>query len=171
MNEPIIYRGDNFRKFLIDRYAMGFDYDMIAKEFEELHGITISTKDVGTILEKADGEIKAREQEINEIYSSTNLFAQLDGIRRELNKVRERALDRDDLRSYAQLTNSSLKAVELLLKAVDGFRKREEQKVLLVQQNNYYAIELLEKDGIIKIVDTSKLKRLMGADEHGEKKE
>jgi len=44
----------------------------------------------------------------------------------------------------------------------EKFRTREDTKTLVAVQNNYFAIEVLVKDGLIEVKDEAKLKEILG---------
>lgn len=160
-----IYRGTAFKKYLIDRYAMGFDPERIAEEFERDQKIPISQKEVESLLGGCEKEIIEREQELLKELTSKNLFSALSTIKEQLDDVRELVKSDGDYKTYAQLTNSSIKSLEVIMQSTENFKKRQETARLVAVQNNYYAIQILEKDGLIKVVDEPRLREILGAEE------
>lgn len=155
-------------EFLIDRFAMGLDFEYIAAEFEALYGLPLTKDDADKILEQTanyEDRIKQRELEIREYFSSRNFLLQLSYFN---NIVRQRldeavASNRSkDIISYLTLL---AKSIDTFHRALDSFKKKEEQKIELIQQNNYYIFEEMQKDGIITILDKKKAKRMLGAPE------
>lgn len=158
-----LYKGSAFRKFLLDRYAMGFTTETIVQEFKSTQGIDITEKEIEDILgPDSEEEIKAREQELLQELSSGNFFTALQDIKRELQTVREFALKEKDLKSYAQLTNTMLKSIDSLISTSGAFKKKFEDQSMLQTQNNYYVLNVLQQDGLIKIIDENKLRSLWG---------
>lgn len=158
-----LYKGSAFRKFLIDRYAMGFTTDTILQEFKSSQGIDITEKEIEDIIgPDSEDEIKEREHELLKELSSGNFFSALNDIKLELQAVRQMALEDKDLKSYAQLTNTMLKSIDSLIITSGAFRKKFEDQSMLQTQNNYYVLNVLQKDGLIRIVDEEKLRSLWG---------
>jgi len=158
-----LYKGSAFRRFLIDRFAMGFDTDHIRQEFKASQGVEINDKDIDGILgPDSENDIKVREQELLAELSSTNFFEALNRIKTELESVRQIALDERDLKAYAQLTNSMLKSVEVLVATSDAFKRKFDDQQAIQTQNNFYVLNVLQKDGLIDIKDEKKLRELWG---------
>lgn len=157
-----MYRGKAFKQFLIDRYAMGFEPDAIRQEFEALMGLPVSEAEVFTILKGCDSEIRAREEELLNELRSKNVVSALLAIKEELAEVAQLAKAEKDYKTFAQLANSSMKSLEVLISMTEKFKNKEEGKKLVAVQNNYYAIEVLEKDGLIKVVEPAKLRQILG---------
>ena len=93
---------------------------------------------------------------------SQNTFSALYDIRRQLDEVRQEARASGDLKTCAQLTNSSLKSVEVLIGLTERFKSRQEQALAIGTQNNLLVINMMEKDGSIKVIDIEKVKKLLG---------
>lgn len=159
-----LYQGKAFKQFLIDRYAMGFEPSAICQEFEVLMGVPISLAEVETILKGSEPEIRAREDEINAELRSQNVIGALISIKRELAEVSALAKADQDYKTFAQLANSSMKSLEVIINMTEKFRHKDQEKKITAVQNNYYAIEVLVKDGLIEVKDEKKLKEILGAD-------
>ena len=160
-----MYRGSAFKQFLIDRLAMGFENKPICEEFEKIMGIPITEAEIETIVVSAADDIKLREQELLHELLSQNTFSALYDIRRQLDEVRQEARASGDLKTYAQLTNSSLKSVEVLIGLTERFKSRQEQQAAIGTQNNILVLNMLEKDGALKIIDVERVKRLLTSTE------
>jgi len=158
-----IYKGTAFKQFLIDRYAMGFETDQIRQEFETQMGIPISESEVDAILKGCEPEIRERENELITELKSQNVIGALLSIKQELAEVAALAKADKDYKTFAQLSNSSMKSLEVIIGMTEKFRQHENQKKITAVQNNYYAIEVLVKDGLIEVKDEKKLKEIMGA--------
>jgi hypothetical protein len=158
-----IYQGKAFKQFLIDRYAMGFEPAQICQEFERQMGVPVSESEVETILKGCAPEIQERERELVAELRSQNVMGALLKIKEELAEVASLAKADKDYRTFAQLANSSMKSLEVIISMTEKFRQRENTKKLVAVQNNYYAIEVLVKDGLIEVKDEKKLKEIMGA--------
>jgi hypothetical protein len=157
-----IYKGNAFKQFLIDRYAMGFEPVAICQEFEAQMGIPISEAEVESILKGCSNEIQAREDELIAELKSQNVVGALLSIKAELAEVASLARADKDYKTFAQLANSSMKSLEVLIGMTEKFRQHENTKKLVAVQNNYYAIEVLVKDGLIEVKDERKLKSILG---------
>jgi len=158
-----LYRGTAFRQFLIDRYAMGFEPAAICHEFGSQMGIPITESEIEAILKGCEPEIRAREDELVKELKSQNVVGALLSIKAELAEVAALAKADKDYKTFAQLSNSSMKSLEVLIGMTEKFRQHEDTKKLVAVQNNYYAIEVLVKDGLIEVKDEKKLKEIMGA--------
>ena len=158
-----IYRGKAFKQFLIDRYAMGFQPAAICQDFEVQQGVPITEAEVEGILKGCEPEIRQREDELLTELRSQNVVGALLSIKQELAEVAALAKADKDYKTFAQLANSSMKSLEVLIGMTEKFRQHENTKKLVAVQNNYYAIEVLVKDGLIEVKDEKKLKEIMGA--------
>jgi hypothetical protein len=163
-----IYKGPAFKQFLIDRYAMGFEPIAICQDFENQMGIPIKEAEVEAILKGSDAEIRAREDELIKELLSQNVVGALLSIKQELAEVAALAKADKDYKTFAQLSNSSMKSLEVLIGMTEKFRQHENTKKVTAIQNNYYAIEVLVKDGLIEVKDEKKLKEIMGATDEKE---
>jgi len=164
-----IYKGKAFKQFLIDRYAMGFEPLAICQDFENQMGIQITETEVETILKGCEPEIRAREDELLVELRSQNVIGALLSIKAELAEVAALAKADKDYKTFAQLSNSSMKSLEVLIGMTEKFRQHENTKKITAVQNNYYAIEVLVKDGLIEVKDEKKLKEIMGATDETDK--
>ena len=144
---------------------MGFENKPICEEFEKIMGIPITEAEIETIVVSAADDIKLREQELLHELLSQNTFSALYDIRRQLDEVRQEARASGDLKTYAQLTNSSLKSVEVLIGLTERFKSRQEQQAAIGTQNNILVLNMLEKDGALKIIDVERVKRLLTSTE------
>jgi hypothetical protein len=160
-----IYRGKAFKQFLIDRYAMGFEPSSICQEFEKQMGIPISEAEVEAILKGCAPEIQQREDELIKELRSQNVIGALLKIKQELTEVAALAKADKDYKTFAQLSNSSMKSLEVIIGMTEKFRQHENTKKSVMIQNNYYAIEVLEKDGLIEVKDAKKLRKILGVAE------
>ena len=157
-----IYRGKAFKQFLVDRYAMGFESHAICQEFEKQMGLPISESEVDAILKGCSDEIRRREDELIVELKSQNVVGALLQIKRELVEVAALAKADKDYKTFAQLSNSSMKSLEVIIGMTEKFRKHEHTKEKVAVQNNYYAIEVLVKDGLIEVKDEVRLKKILG---------
>ena len=158
-----IYQGSAFKQFLIDRYAMGFEPIAICQDFETHMGVPVTETEIETILKGCEPEIRAREEELIRELKSQNVVGTLLSIKAELAEVAALAKADKDYKTFAQLSNSSMKSLEVIIGMTEKFRQHENTKKLVAVQNNYYAIEVLVKDGLIEVKDEKKLKEIMGA--------
>ena len=157
-----IYQGSVFKQFLIVRYAMGFEPAAICNEFETQMGVPVSESEVEIILKGCNNEIRAREEELITELKSQNVIGALLSIKAELVEVASMAKADKDYKTFAQLSNSSMKSIEVIINMTEKFRTREDTKTLVAVQNNYFAIEVLVKDGLIEVKDEAKLKEILG---------
>ena len=157
-----IYRGKAFKQFLIDRYAMGFEPAAICQEFESQMGLPITESEVDTILKGCSGEIREREEELIAELKSQNVVGALLSIKKELSEVAALAKAEKDYKTFSQLANSSMKSLEVLIGMTEKFRQHENTKKMVAIQNNYYAIEVLVKDGLIEVKNEKRLKEILG---------
>jgi hypothetical protein len=160
-----LYSGKAFKQFLIDRYAMGFEPAQICQEFQRQMGIPILESECETILKGCNIEIMAREEELIKELQSQNVLSSLLAIKEELAEVGQLAKADGDYKTFAQLANSSMKSLEVIISMTEKFRQHENTKKITAVQNNYYAIEVLVKDGLIEVKNEAKLKEIMGATE------
>jgi len=158
-----LYKGKAFKQFLIDRYAMGFEPSAICQEFQSQMGIPITEAEVSTILKGCSGEIQQREDELIAELKSQNVVGALLSIKEELAEVAALAKADKDYKTFAQLANSSMKSLEVLIGMTEKFRQHENTKKMVAVQNNYYAIEVLVKDNLIEVKDEKRLKEILGA--------
>jgi hypothetical protein len=158
-----LYKGKAFKQFLIDRCAMGFQPEQICQEFESQMGLPITESEINTILKGCEPEIREREEELINELRSQNVIGALLSIKRELAEVASLAKADKDYKTFSQLANSSMKSLEVIISMTEKFRQHENSKKLTAIQNNYYAIEVLVKDGLIEVKDEKKLKEIMGA--------
>jgi len=163
-----IYQGKAYKQFLVDRYAMGFDPVAIAQEFEKTMGVPITEQEIEQILKGCENEIRAREDELYKELKSQNVISALLSIRDELGEVASLAKAEKDYKTFAQLSNSSMKSIEVIISMTEKFRDREKTKHISAVQNNYYAIEVLVKDGLIEVKDEEKLKKIFAGDSDGQ---
>ena len=161
----IVYSGTVIDKFIIDRAALGLEPESIRDEYCALFQYSPTT----LTLEFIKGKIKEHEQAIQtrekmfiEMFSSSNFMTRLENLQREVNEVKTQALEKRDLRTYALLTGQLIKALELFMKSVDHFKEAEQKHLTLIQQNNYFVFEDLQKHGLIDIKNESELKRIFG---------
>jgi len=157
-----LYKGNAFKKFLVDRYAMGFQPMQICQEFESSMDVPITEEEVEAILKGCDADIRIREAELIKELRSQNLIGALLGIKGELAEVAALAKADKDYKTFAQLSNSSMKSLEVIISMTEKFRQNENQKKVVAVQNNYYAIEVLVKDGLIEVKNERKLKEILG---------
>ena len=168
MTDAEIYRGTALQQFIIDRAALGLDADSIRAEFEALHKMVPAGFDkefINNAIKVSAPQIAQRETQLVELYSSTNLLSRLNALHDELVRVKAMALEDNDLRTYALLASQLLKSLELFQKSVTQFKEREESRLTLIQNNNYYIFEDLKKHGFIEITNPDGLKKLVGADD------
>jgi hypothetical protein len=158
-----LYQGKAFKQFLIDRYAMGFEPAQICQEFQTQMGLPITEAECETILKGCAADIQAREAELIKELQSQNVIGALLSIKQELSEVAALAKADKDYKTFAQLANSSMKSLEVIISMTEKFRQHEDTKKLVAVQNNYYAIEVLVKDGLIEVKNEAKLKEIMGA--------
>ena len=158
-----LYKGKVFKQFLVDRYAMGFDFKAISEEFERLMGLHVSEAEIEKILEGSDADVKLREEELLQELLSQNTFSSLYNIKSQLDEVRQQAKDARDFKTYAQLTNTAIHNVEVLIGMTEKFKERQGQQKAIGTQNNILVLQYLEKDGALKIIDVDKVKRLLEA--------
>lgn len=158
----MLYKGSAFKQFLIDRVAMGFDTLAIRQEFESVMKLPITENEIEIILKGCEPEIKQREQELVAELRSQNVIGALLSIKTELAEVAALAKADKDYKTFAQLANSSMKSLEVIISMTEKFRNSENTKNLTAVQNNYYAIEVLVKDGLIEVKNESKLKEILG---------
>jgi hypothetical protein len=161
----MLYKGNVFRKYLIDRCAMGFTSESIIAEFKAAQGADITEAEIEKILQGAEEEIKKREQELMHEFSSSNFLVNLNTIRDQLTEVRQKALEKNDFKSYAQLTNSLLKAVETLISVSESFKNKLSVNQRQVTTNNFLVLTVLEKDGLIQIPNRDKFIKALGLSE------
>jgi len=161
----MLYKGSAFKQFLIDRVAMGFDSLAIRQEFESVMKLPITENEIDIILKGCEPEIKQREQELIHELRSQNVIGALLSIKTELAEVAALAKADKDYKTFAQLANSSMKSLEVIISMTEKFRNAENTKNLTAVQNNYYAIEVLVKDGLIEVKNESKLKEILGVTE------
>ena len=160
-----LYCGTAYKQFLIDRYAMGFEPLAICQEFETQMGIPITESEVEGILKGCSAEIQAREEELIKELRSQNVLGSLLSIKQQLSEVAELAKSDGDNKTFAQLSNSSMKSLEVIISMTQKFRQHEDSRKITAVQNNYYAIEVLVKDGLIEVKDEKKLKEILGSSE------
>jgi hypothetical protein len=72
-----------------------------------------------------------------------------------------------DYRTFAQLANSSMKSLEVIIGMTEKFRQHENTQKKLTTQNNILVLQLLERDGALKIIDIEKTKSLLGVQDSG----
>lgn len=164
-----VYRGSAIKNFLIDRAALGLNNDAISSEFEATTGMKLTSEEIDEILKYAEDDIKQRESELQEELSSTNFIRMLYEVKDSLNTVRKAAKEEGDYKTYAQLTSTLLHSVDMLIGVSENFKKKIDVKAITMVQNNFFVLETLEKDGIIKIQDKDKLKAIWGFKEPGGK--
>jgi len=162
-----LYKGDNFRQFLIDRYAMGFNFFVIASEFESIHGIPLNKKDAKKILEESEEEIIQREIELKKVYSDRSVLGQIMEIKGRLLNALDLVEDEGDFRTFASISNTLIKSIEFLAKSVELLESRQDKRGSVAKTDNYLALEHLEKEGIIEIKQKDKLKGLLGVEIDG----
>lgn len=160
-----LYRGEVFKTFLIDRAAMGFDFAAIKGEFDQLYGIPLKEADYESLLATEDDAVRAREKELMDEMKSQNTFQQIRAIKDQLEEARDIALANQDLKTYASLTQASLKSIEVTLRGLEVLQKKDAATITLVQINNYGALGALARDGIITINKEPELKKLFGVKE------
>jgi hypothetical protein len=141
---------------------MGFEPLAICQEFEKQMGIPITETEVEEILKGSAPEIQAREEELIAELKSQNVIGALLKIKEELAEVAALAKADKDYKTFSQLANSSMKSLEVIISMTEKFRQHENTKKMVAIQNNYYAIEVLEKDGLIEVKDAKKLKKILG---------
>ena len=141
---------------------MGFEPLAICQEFESQMGLPITETEIETILKGCEPEIRDREDELVKELKSQNVIGALLSIKEELAEVASLAKADKDYKTFAQLSNSSMKSLEVLIGMTEKFRQHEDTKKLVAVQNNYYAIEVLVKDGLIEVRDEKKLKEILG---------
>lgn len=141
---------------------MGFEPIAICQEFEAQMGIPITEVEVDNILKGCESNIREREDELISELKSQNVIGALLSIKEELAEVAVLARADKDYKTFAQLANSSMKSLEVIISMTEKFRQHENTKKLVAVQNNYYAIEVLVKDGLIEVKDEKKLKDILG---------
>ena len=156
-----LYTGKAFKEFLIDRYAMGFDYRTISEEFEKAMGLHVTEEEIEKILTGCETEIKLREEVLLQELLSKNTFSSLYEIKQQLDEVRKQARDAKDFKTYAQLTNSAIKSVEVLIGMTERFKAKQSEQKSIGTQNNILVLQLLEKEGALKVIDIDKVKKLL----------
>ena len=162
-----IYQGKAFKQFLIDRYAMGFQPAAICQDFEVQQGVPITEAEVEGILKGCEPEIRQREDELLTELRSQNVVGALLSIKQELAEVAALAKADKDYKTFAQLANSSMKSLEVLIGMTEKFRQHENTQKKLTTQNNILVLQLLERDGALKIIDIEKTKSLLGVQDSG----
>jgi hypothetical protein len=158
----MLYQGNVFKKFLVDRMAMGFDRSTIRSEFCAKMGVPITDDEISEILKDSDIEIRQREDELLTELRSQNVVSALLAIKEELSEVAKLAKEDKDYRTFAQISNTSIKSIEVLISMTKNFADREETRNQISIQNNVLVLQLLEKDGVLKILDQSKLQSILG---------
>jgi hypothetical protein len=123
---------------------------------------------VEAILKGCAPEIQQREDELIKELRSQNVIGALLKIKQELSEVAALAKADKDYKTFAQLSNSSMKSLEVIIGMTEKFRQHENTKKSVMVQNNYYAVEVLEKDGLIEVKDKKRLRRILGMSEEEE---
>lgn len=159
----VLYSGSVIHRFVCDRIALGLSDDELCAEFNALFGVPLSPGDVDRL--RGDSEfnvqLQLRRNELSEFVRSSSFLERLVSLDLEIKEARETALTKKDIRTYVRLIDSALKSLELFLKTIKSFeRKDAPQNVVVLQQNNFLALSELERDGLISIHDRSSLKRL-----------
>lgn len=168
-----LYSGSVIRRFVIDRVALGIGDENLCAEYEALFGVVLSSEDLEGI--KASGnfveELASRKEELLEFVTSSSFVSRLCALDAEIQSVREEARNSKDLKTYVKLVDSSLKSLDLFMKTVKSFERREAPETVIIQQNNFYVLEELARDGLIELKDPSKLKRLFDIEDVNQNKE
>jgi len=155
-----VYSGNAFKQFVIDRLALGFSTSQIKAEFERTQKLEIDESEISVIVHGCDDDIKRRESELIQELRSQDLVSSLHKIKDQLDEAREIARKDGDLKTYASLTNTSLKNIEILISLVENLKRKSEIQIVSIAQNNLYTIQVLEDDGILKVLDHDKLKNI-----------
>ena len=157
-----IYKGTAFKQFLIDRCAMGFDNQAIREEFLKIQGLPITDEEIDKILEGCEPDIRARESELLRELMSQNAFTALYDIKIQLDEVRQEVKDSGDYKTYAQLTNTAIESVKSLLAMTEKFKQKQANSKAIGTQNNILVLQVLEKEGALKLLDMDKVQKLIG---------
>lgn len=147
--------------YLVDRTALGFDFEFIRQEFELIFTSSINRNEYEELLIGKEEVVKERRREIYRSLISQNIYSTLLNLKSEIEDAKTRAMESEDFRSYVGLINTLLKVLELLMKSIESFKKTELDRIRSSSANNLSAIRFLEAEGIITIKDHEKLKRLV----------
>ena len=167
----MLYKGSIYRKFAIDRLALGYSDQAICEMFETTYGEKVTIESLQLIAKNSEEEIKIREKELLEELedNSMSIEGRLETLYSEVRDVLDELKKEKQWKQYASVLNGLLKNIELLAKSLGKLRSQTSpESRVMVQKNNYNAIVLLAEDKVISIADKKRLRKLLGIEEEDE---
>lgn len=162
----MLYVGSVYKNFIVDRLAMGYPVEVIAELFKETYGDFLDVSFILEVKGKNVDLIKERERELFEDLekNSVSVESRLESLYSEVRGVLDELKEKKQWKQYSSVLSGLLRNIELIAKSLGRYENKGKGNVN-VQLNNYNAIVLLEKNGVISLKDKKKLKKLLGIEE------
>lgn len=160
-----LYRGSVMKMFLIDRLAFGLPIDETLRQFKEEYREEITAEQLNEWAIGWKSDIEKREKELVEDLkqNSGTISIRVENINKITQQIIDELVKSKNYRLAEKWMGKAKDQLELLGKFYGELKeKKETVNYTIVQTSNLSALEMLEKDGIIRIMDKKRLKKLLG---------
>ena len=156
------------KQYLIDRLALGMPMEEIAKQFTIQYNEPLELEQLKEWSVAWKEEVSKREKELlEELKKSTgSIYARVEDLNTVSKKIMDELVGEKKYASASRYMAEFRTQLELLAKLSGELKnKTETVNYTITQSSNLSALDMLEKDGIIRIVDRKKLRKLLGLSE------
>jgi len=156
------------KQYLIDRLALGVPMEEIAKQFTLNYNepLELSKLQDWSIVWKE--EVAKREKELlDELKKSTGtIYSRVEELNVISKKIMDELVEGKKYGTASRYMSEFRTQLELLAKLSGELKNKSETvNYTITQTSNLSALEMLEKDGIISIIDRKRLRKLLGLNE------
>jgi hypothetical protein len=164
----MLYAGPIMKQYLVDRLALGVPMQEIVKQFTLQYNEPL---ELGTLIEWAvdwKEDVAKREKELlDELKkSSGSIYSRVEELNVISKKIMDELVETKKYGTASRYMSEFRTQLELLAKLSGELKtKTETVNYTITQTSNMSAMEMLEKDGIIRIIDRKRLRKLLGLSE------
>lgn len=156
------------KQYLIDRLALGMPIEEIVKQFTLQYNEPLKLDRLKEWMIAWKDDIAKREKELFEELkkSSGSIYMRVEELNAVSKKIMDELVSEKKYSSASRWMSEFRTQLELLAKLSGELKnKTETVNYTITQTSNLSALEMLEKDGIIRILDRRRLRKLLGLSE------
>lgn len=163
-----LYAGKVMKQYLVDRLALGMPMEEIVKQFITQYNEPL---ELGQLVEWAidwKEDVAKREKELFEELkkSSGSIYSRVEDLNTISKKIMDELVGEKKYSSALRWMSEFRTQLELVAKLSGELKnKTETVNYTITQTSNLSALEMLDKDGIIRIIDRKRLRKLLGLSE------
>jgi hypothetical protein len=165
-----MFKGNTINQFLIDCFASGLPTDYIVSRCKENWNYEPTEDELIKKSQELRNEIIKREDELLEEIRKTDLSSMVLGIIYDLKEKSDTARNTKELVELLMALNKYLEFFMKKQKAGSEKTTIQTQNIYMQQQNNYNALEYLEKKGFITITKKKEIKKMLNISDEDEQR-